>query len=1121
MPFQFVFGPAGSGKSTYLYKDIIEKSKKFEDQNFIVLVPEQFTMQTQKDLVMLHEAKGIMNIDVLSFVRLAYRIFQENGGNRLPILDDEGKNLILRKLALESEDELVILKGNVKKLGYISEVKSVISELTQYDVTLEKLDQLMDSLGQDSRLYYKLQDIRILYQRFQDYLREKYITKEELLDVLARKISQSEIIKNSTIVLDGFTGFTPVQNRLIGKLMKYSRNVIVSVTMDERENPYKYTHPYQLFGLSKQMVASLIEVAKEQKVEMLETIYLYDSPVFRFRDNPEMGFLEKNFFRYGIETFQTEQSSIRIHIARNPKEETKALAQRIRMLVRKEGYRYRDIGVIASNMDVYGEDLKRAFEQYDIPFFMDHKRSILMNPYVEALRGVLRMIEQNFSYDSVFRVLKTGVFELEECEISNLENYCLRYGIRGAKKWNTQWIRREHKMSEEELAKINQTRSFIYEQIEPLYEVLRKRKKTVRDITISLYEFMVQHQFEQRLKERESYFTEIGELSLAKEHSQIYKIIIELFEKFVDLLGEETLKVKEYEDIFEAGLVEAKVGIIPPGVDQIVVGDVERTRLKDVKALLFIGADDSNLPGNLMKNGLLSERDREMMGQEKVHLAPGGKERIYIQKFYLYLNLTKPSKNLDIYYSKVSGAGKSVRESYLIQELKRLFPKISVEDEEERTFLEQENVPESALIHIIKGFEDEKLRESAQWKQLYCWYCTSEKWAEKLYELRNAGVYRRTTDSISEEIAKKLYGEDFQDSISRIERFSACAFAHFLTYGLRLKKRDLFEFEAIDFGNICHLVLEKYTKELKRRNLSWKEVSKEQQKEILWDCLNEAVTDFAEQVLYDTTRNEAIVSRIYQILCRSVWAMTKQLACGDFETYKSEFRFSNGIIDRIDVCEDEDSVYLKVVDYKTGNKKFDMVSLYHGLQLQLMIYMDAAMKIGKREYPGKEIIPAGVFYYQMEDPFVDGDKLSEANEEEKAEMIDAALLKELRLDGMVNLSKDSLVHFDRKGKGESYAIPIKYNANGSLSQYSKVLSEEDFQTLLSFAVQKVKESHQKILKGESQIYPYRKADKTACDYCDYQHICGFDTKMSGYQYHEIEKMDQQKVIQAMREELGE
>ena len=690
MSLKFVFGPSGSGKSYQLYDYVIRESVKFPDRQYIVLVPEQFTMQTQKDLVMQHPNHGIMNIDVLSFVRLAYRIFEETGGQALPVLDDEGKNLILRKIAGDYEKDLKVLKGNMKKLGYISEVKSVLSEFDQYDIGEEELRQMKVAAGENSRLYYKLQDLEVLYIGFKKYLEDRFITKEELLDALCRVVKGSDILKESTIVLDGFTGFTPVQNRLLGELLEVCREVIVTVTMDDRENPYVYKHPYQLFALGKHTVTSLIQIAAERKVSVEAPLCLYERPLYRFCDNSAMEFLERNIFRYSKECYKEKQGAVRVHVARNPREEAMKAAGRVRNLVRTKGYRYRDIGVIVSNMEVYGDDLGQAFDLYEIPVFMDHKRSILLNSFVEYIRSLLNMVKDNFSYESVFRFLRTNLSGFTYGEVDELENYVIALGIRGYKKWQESWIRRPKYLEEENLEILNHNRVRLVEKVDTLVYVLRQRSKTVKDVTMALYEFMVREELQLKLQRQSEAFQEAGELALAKEYSQVYRILIELFDKFVELLGDEKVTMDEYLKLLDAGLEEARVGVIPPGIDQVVVGDMQRTRLKDIKALIFVGANDTFLPGALIRSGLLTERDRDKFATGKIHLSPGGKEKAYEQKFYLYMNLTKPSETLDIYYSKVSADGKSIRPSYLIQEMQRLFSGLEIEDEEKQAFSAQE-----------------------------------------------------------------------------------------------------------------------------------------------------------------------------------------------------------------------------------------------------------------------------------------------------------------------------------------------------------------------------------------------------------------------------------------------
>lgn len=1065
-------------------------------------------MQTQKDLVMQHPNHGIMNIDVLSFVRLAYRIFEETGGQALPVLDDEGKNLILRKISGDYEKDLKVLKGNMKKLGYISEVKSVLSEFDQYDIGEEELRQMKAAAGENSRLYYKLQDLEVLYIGFKKYLEDRFITKEELLDALCRVVKGSDILKESTIVLDGFTGFTPVQNRLLGELLEVCREVIVTVTMDDRENPYVYKHPYQLFALGKHTVTSLIQIAAERKVSVEDPLCLYERPLYRFCDNSAMEFLERNIFRYSKECYKEKQGAVRVHVARNPREEAMKAAGRVRNLVRTKGYRYRDIGVIVSNMEVYGDDLGQAFDLYEIPVFMDHKRSILLNSFVEYTRSLLNMVKDNFSYESVFRFLRTNLSGFTYGEVDELENYVIALGIRGYKKWQERWIRRPKYMEEENLEILNHNRVRLVEKVDTLVYVLRQRSKTVKDVTMALYEFMVREELQLKLQRQSEAFQEAGELALAKEYSQVYRILIELFDKFVELLGDEKVTMDEYLKLLDAGLEEARVGVIPPGIDQVVVGDMQRTRLKDMKALIFVGANDTFLPGALIRSGLLTERDRDKFATGKIHLSPGGKEKAYEQKFYLYMNLTKPSETLDIYYSKVSADGKSIRPSYLIQEMQRLFSGLEIEDEEKQAFSAQEWTPRLGMQKVIRGFQDGNAMDQ-EWQELYSWYKRQPQWQYRVEELMKSGFYTRPADGLTKEVAKQLYGEHFQDSITRIERFSACAFAHFLTYGLRLRERQTYEFQPLDLGNVCHSALEYYSRKLKEEHLSWTEIEEEKRQEYIDDSVEHAISDYGNSVLYSSARNEYMIERMKRLLTRTIWALTKQLEAGDFVPVAYEMRFENGKIDRVDLCKDKDKVYVKVLDYKTGSKAFDVVALYHGLQLQLMVYMDAAVKMTQKHYPDREVIPAGVFYYRLNDPLVEKKVVGEEEE------IWQKVLKELKVDGVMNLKDETLEHLDHCQTGESAVIPVKYNKNGSLSKNSKVASEQEFEVMMRHALGKVLKVHRKILSGEVAAFPYRRKQESGCDYCAYRHICGFDQKIPGYKYRDIFEMTQSEVIAAM------
>lgn len=1117
MSLQFIFGNSGSGKSHCLYQNIIEQSIRHPEKNYLVLVPEQFTMQTQKDLCLMHPRGGIMNIDVLSFGRLAHRVFEEVGQDNRTVLDDEGKNLILRKIAGNYEDELTVLKGNLKKQGYISEVKSVISEFTQYGVDFERLDEFMDSISPDSYLYYKLKDIRKVYEGFEDYLSEKYITKEEMLDVLSDAVPRSNILKGSIVAMDGFTGFTPVQDRLLGELLKVCDKVMITVEMDEREDPFVYRHPYQLFALSKQMVTSLVKIARDTKTEMEDPVYLYQKPPKRFEHNAELAFLESELFRYSGNQYLREdepgdersgyEGAVSIHEARNPRAEAQYVAEGIRYLVREKGYRYRDVAVITADMNVYADALEKACGMFDIPVFMDHKKSILLNAFVEYLRSLLAMAEENFTYDSVFRFLRTGLCGFTDEEVDRMENYCLALGIKGYKKWQQAWVRQTSEAGEAELQEVNHLRVRFVEKIQNLVFVLKQRKKTVRDVTLAVYEFISEEKMQEQLSEMEQKFQEKGELALAKEYAQIYRIVLELFDKFVELLGDEQISLKEYCDLLDAGLEEAKVGVIPPSLDQVVIGDVERTRIKNIKALFFVGANDTLLPGNASARGILSERDREQFLKGDIALSPGPKEEAYIQKFYLYMNLTKPSEYLYLSWSKVSGDGKSLRPAYLISDIRRLFPGLRTVDEEKRAMAETELTRKTGILKAAEGIRDRRSGVDGDWKELYTWFWRDDKSKETLEEILDAGFLRREYPELGPERAKQLYPDPDRVSVTRMEQFASCAYAHFLSYGLRLSDRAEYSFEAMDLGNIAHQSLERFSRKADREKMRWEDLPEELRNELIDESVEESVIDYGNTVLFSSARNEYMIARIKRLIRRSVWALTKQLEKGDFVPGGYEMKFGSGKIDRIDICEDDEGVYVKVTDYKTGMKSFDITALYHGLQMQLPVYLNAALAVEKRKYPDKEIIPAGIFYYRIQDPVVD--------RKESDEDVEKSILKELRLDGLVNGDEKVISHLERNLIGSSLLIPVGRNKDGTLSKNSRALPGDTFRAVLKYAQEKEKKICAEIRAGEVSAAPYEMGGDTGCDYCVYRDICGFDIRIEGCKYRRLEKYSMEEVIAKM------
>ena len=1134
MSLQFIFGNSGAGKSYTLYQNLIRQSKAYPEQKFLVLVPEQFTMQTQKELVNLHPDGGILNIDVLSFPRLAHRVFEETGIQAGKVLEETGKNLVLRKVAQEHQEELKVLRGNLKKTGYINEVKSLISELTQYAVSEEELEHFTKESFRRPQLYYKLCDVQVIYRAFHEYLAGQYITAEELLEVLCQAADRSELIRESVIVLDGFTGFTPIQNKLMQKLMLYAKKVMVTVTIDEREDPYRVDGEHELFYLSRKTVTTLMRLAKEAGVRAEDPIVVHPSEKTRLKRGSALFWMEQNLFRFRSQPFVGSQEEIRFHVLHNPETEVRWMAMEIHRLIREKGYHYRDFAVITGNMEVYSHCLEKVFPEYEIPCFLDYKRSVLKNPFVEFLRALLEMTEQDFTYETVFRYLRSGLSGMARSDVDLLENYVLALGIRGRKKWGNRFIRLYGTLTEEELERINELREQFAAQVLPFAEIQKKKDVDVRTRTTALYQLITNLEIQQKLAVCEERFVQEDNQVLAKEYHQIYPIVMDLLDKLVDLLGEEKLTMKEYRELLDAGFAEAKVGIIPPGVDQVMAGDMERTRLKDVKVLFFLGVNEGNVPKAAAHTGLLSDLEREQLKVQGMELAPTAREQGYIQRFYLYQNLTKPSDRLYVCCSLLDGSGKSLHPSYLLNVLKRMFPDTPVCQEDEKSWQAEAPVTRGQGIQfLIDGLKEYREgRGTDKFYELYRWYAQQEQYEEKLSQLLTAAFSSHTDTKLGKAAAHALYGTVLENSVTRLERYAACAYAHFLMYGLRLSERETYEFAPVDMGNIFHEVLELFAGRLEASAYTWATIPRETAETWVEECLDAVTVDYGNTILQSTARNAYAADRMKRILKRTVWALGEQLRKGLFTPENYEISFSSvsdleavsialseeeklrlrGRIDRVDTCEDEGHVYVKVVDYKSGNTSFQLLSLYHGLQLQLVVYLNAALELEKKKHPDKEVLPAGIFYYPIQDPVLD------LEPGEEAEDLYGRILEKLKMSGLVNADSEVIQKLDREMPGKSTVLPLAYNKDGSLRAGSSVATKRQFTEITDYVNKKIRKIGLEVLDGRMDVNPYELKGRTACDFCGYRGVCGLDAKDKGFQFRRLKVLEEQELWERIEEE---
>ena len=1140
MSLRFYFGPSGSGKSHRIYEEIMQRAAQEPGRNFLIIVPDQFTMQTQKDLVMRSDRGGILNIDVLSFGRLSHRILEEVGTKEMPVLDDTGKSLVLQKIAADLKEQLPAMGSLLHKQGYIHEVKSAISEFMQYGISTQDMDKLIASAEKRGALAMKLRDLKTLYRGFQDYIRDHFITTEETLDVLRRSLVKSKILPDSVVVFDGFTGFTPIQNRLIQELMRVCEETIVTVTIGEEEDPYQMDGEQKLFHLSKKTVADLVKLAAEAEVTRGEDVFVKGGPN-RFTEASALCYLEQNLFHYQYEPYTEKQCEIHMFEALSPREEVHQTALYIRKLIREEGLTYRDIAVVIGDLEGYASYVETEFGQLEIPCFLDRTRGIVLNPMIEYIKSALQLYIRDFSYDTVFHFLRSGMADISREEIDELENYVIRTGARGYRTYSRLFTRKTEEMqqgsgqedterAEETMERLNRIRQQFADTVEILHMAPRAKAGEYVD---HLYDFLEQNQVQQKLLNYQQRFEQEGDLAKAREYAQIYRLVMDLLDQIYGLLGEEEISLQEFADILDAGFGEITVGTIPQNVDRIVVGDMERTRLKQVKVLFFLGVNDGNIPKNASKGGIISDMDREFLIESGTEMAPSPRQQMYIQRLYLYLNMTKPSQRLYLSYAKVNSDGKGIRPSYLIDTVRKLFPQLAVEYPQNRSRLEQiEGRQEGAryLAEELREYADGTLREEER-QDFYLMYRAYEADPEGRDRLTAAAFRRYKESGLSRIVARALYGRQLENSVSRLETYAACACRHFLQYGLSLQEREEFGFEVSDMGNVYHAVLENFAGKLAESGRTWWDFDENFATQAIKEAVEGYAATYGETVLYSSARNEYAITRMSRILTRTVLTLQQHLKQGSFQPddYELSFRFAEdldsihvdlseeekmhlqGRIDRIDVSEDAEHVYVKVIDYKSGNKKFDLAALYYGLQLQLVVYMNAAMELESRKHPDKEIVPAALLYYHIDDPTI------ETPVELTQEQINEEILTKLRMNGVVNSDPAVVERLDRFLQDKSKVIPVEKKKDGSFSARSGILSREELHVVSAYVDTKIRQIGREILDGKIAANPYEKGNEEACTYCAYKKVCGFDGSIPGYEKRQLEDLDKQTLMQRMQE----
>ncbi len=1133
MGIRFVFGRAGAGKSYYCLNQIKKKLNNDKNNKLIMLVPDQYTFQTEKKLLEYVGERSLLRAEVLSFKRMATRVFDKCGGRAINVIEDSGKNMLIYKLLKDKGEELQYFNRISKQQGFVGIVSKSITEFKKYNISEEILKEKELQI-EDKDLKEKVSDLASIYETFNESLHKGYIDSEDILSILAEKLKECDLYNDAEIWVDEFTTFTPQQLEVLKVLAKQCKNLNITLCSD---GEIQFTEgETDIFDVIKNTENRILKMMQENNISYKEPVNLNKENIYRFKESKELGHIEKYFFNFPFKIYKGNCKDIRLYKANNNYSEIEWVAQDILRLVRDKGYRYKDIAVVCREIDSYDKITSVIFNEYNIPYFLDKKREILSNPLVVLIISALEILVTNWSYESVFKYVKSGLITLETNFIDKLENYILANGIKGYKWTRDLLISQDEELTQEEIE--------IFEYMEeirrPIINLYNKIKVdvTVRKYCTALYEFLLEINAFETMDKWLDNFNDKGMQDKIKEYTQVPSIVMDMLDQAVEVLGDEVVDLKTFSKILISGFEEKEIGVIPMALDQVNIGDIARIKGRDVKALYIVGANDGVLPSANKDEGILSDEDRIELKSMGIELASDTRSRVFEEQFMVYTALTIPSNYLMITYPMADFEGKSLRPSIVIPRLKKILPRLKEESEIFNSNLFDDKyhnitAPVPTFNELIEALRREYENEEIEpyWVETFKWFEESEEFKDRTKIIFNGLNYTNLVEKIPREKIKRLYSNDngrLMFSVSRIEKYAQCPFSYYVQYGLKAKDRKVYEFTAPDLGSFMHDILDQFTNKIRKENILWGDLTKEKCAEIVNELVNSKLKNETNSILNSNKKYQYFSERFKKTITKSVTVISEQMRKGEFDIFKSEFDFGDfkdsdpiklelpskeivylkGRVDRIDKVDLNGETYIRIVDYKSGSKSFDLNELYYGLQIQLLVYLDAILK-NSEQILKTQCMPGGILYFKIDNPII---KSKKALTEEE---IQVEVLKKLKMDGLLLKNVELVKSMDRDMETYSLIIPAAFKKDGDFTSTSSVVTESQFELLRKYVNDKMIEICEEMLSGEVKIEPCKSSKVTYCDYCDYSSICQFDTSIKDNKYKIILKKKKDDLWDAM------
>jgi ATP-dependent helicase/nuclease subunit B len=1162
MSLRFVLGRSGTGKTSYCLGEIGARLRAQPDgPPLIMLVPEQATFQTESALLKQDGIDGTIRAQALSFRRLAFRVMQETGGTALIPIGDTGKHMLLYKTLHRLSEQLALFRTGAEQPGFIERLAELLTEWKRYGIDA---GLLKDKVGaeainplQSGLLHRKLHDLQLIYSQMEQELAGRYIDSEDYLRYLQDGYGQAASMQGAELWVDGFYGFTPMEYEALGALIASGAQVTVTLTLDRSYELEQQPHELDLFHPTAETQLKLLELADRHQVEVLPPHILNGSVPPRFASSPMLAHLERHYAERIPMTgspdagFELRQSGVSLHAGANRRAEVEAVARDMLFRAQTDGLRWRDMAVMVRNAEDYADYLTLVLEDCGIPFFVDQKEQAAHHPLVEFIRSALETVLHGWSYDAVFRCIKTEMlFVPDESQprewFDRLENFVLAAGIDGWKWLDERSWRPLVPVSleddEEIVTRISQKAQLEYDMalaaratiVPPLRRLgdALKKASNVRMMCEALYRLLDESGCADRLERWSVDDLEGGLPQRARSHRQLWDGVMLLLDQLVELTGDEPLSPAMFAGMIEAGLDSLKLASVPPALDQVLIGSMDRTRSGHVQICYVLGANDGIMPMRIKEDGILTEAEREKLAEEGMAMAPGVRRRLLDERFLIYNALTTPSRHLWLSWALADEEGKSLLPSEIVRQVRQLYPGIPVYAEalepalgmpeaEQRSFIAE---PVRALSYLISAIRAWKQGQeiSPFWWDLYNWYAVRPDWEHKLALLTDSLAFENQEQSLTKATARQLYGAHLQVSVSRMERFVACPFQHFVIHGLKLRERKLYRLEAPDVGQLFHAALSKLAGGLGGK---WGQLPASELKKAAADTVEELAPKLQSQILLSSSRFQYIARKLKEIVGQAAVMLGEHARRAEFQPVGTEVDFGPGgqlpalrlplpdggeieiigRIDRVDAARSERGLLLRILDYKSSAIQLRLEEVASGLSLQMLTYLDVLITHAE-QWLGEQASPAGVLYFHVHNPL-----LALSNATGPAD-VQSQLLKRFKMRGLVSADAEAVrLMDDELDSGYSDLLPVALKRDGSFYSSSSVVTDEQWGTLRKSVRSTIGRIGSGIQAGEVSIEPYRLGPKSPCQYCDYKAVCQFDTQFDGNEYRKLLKPAKEQV----------